>query len=444
MGLDGLAGSRNAGPATPAGPLAGTSKGKNGSETQPRAGVAGSFDDVLTDVSRPGSREPEASAFGEPRKLRSAATAVPRVSDRDPERPSDASDPQFASVAFVDQASGTDLAHDAGGVSRGAPGTRSDRVRREASGLRGATVRPNRSAFGRPEAVHHRAALISDDRPDSGAPVAGLDAPRGSSAVHGPDHDLSATSAVHSPGSSVGPELVAFAPGFAVDTRPTADPAPGTSMPLHESIHSMPAQADPESQGVRQPNRDRRDHGMTDGGIWQRPETFQASSARGPTSPKPDFAEANFDTREERSPFPAVAREKMTVLAAETHFPPASVPSPVEQIIHRVVGELGSVVPPPDQRRPAVATGNPADLSDGSTECIRSLTLLLEPVSLGPVTIKLRLSGRTIGLEIEADDHETTRLIGRSRHALTEKLRALGLSVDSLVVADAEPSRRYP
>jgi hypothetical protein len=62
--------------------------------------------------------------------------------------------------------------------------------------------------------------------------------------------------------------------------------------------------------------------------------------------------------------------------------------------------------------------------------------VLLEPASLGPVTIKLRLSGTTLGLEIEADEPETTRLIGRGRQTLTEKLRAVGLSVDTFVVSE--------
>ncbi len=81
---------------------------------------------------------------------------------------------------------------------------------------------------------------------------------------------------------------------------------------------------------------------------------------------------------------------------------------------------------------------------EASATCIRTLTVLLEPANLGQVTIKLRLLGSTLGLEIEADDVETARLIGRGRQALTEKLRALGLSVDEVAVSDAGRPRRFP
>jgi len=176
------------------------------------------------------------------------------------------------------------------------------------------------------------------------------------------------------------------------------------------------------------------------------PPPIDVFPAPGPVAAT-DQADAIVAGGDDHLPVRPLARAKVTVVAAETHFPPVVTHSPLDQIIHCLAADLGAAdlgatghaVDPAVVPHSVSTQGEPRE---GSAACVRSLTLLLEPASLGPVTTKLRLTGTTLGLEIEADEAETTRLIGRGRHTLTDKLRALGLSVGSLEVSDAGRPRR--
>lgn len=168
-----------------------------------------------------------------------------------------------------------------------------------------------------------------------------------------------------------------------------------------------------------------------------------------PAGTRSDLTELRPDGREAMVPPGTFIREKIKVLAAETHFPPLPSTSATDQILQRVVAELsaptetpvGAGAPPRPLTRTAEAAATAAGMA---STCIKTLTIQLEPASLGPVTVTLRLARTSLTLEIDADDVETARVIDLGRGQLASKLRDSGYMIDELVIADGRSSRRFP
>jgi hypothetical protein len=133
------------------------------------------------------------------------------------------------------------------------------------------------------------------------------------------------------------------------------------------------------------------------------------------------------------------------VLDQQTHLPPAPTISPSLQIANWIALATGhaDIV----GGEPAAIAQSPGLLGEsgvvgarGPASALKILNLQLQPDSLGVVTIRLRLTGTRIDVQLEAERPETIRLIGDDKHLLVEKLRACGYSMESLVVKAAEQS----
>lgn len=140
---------------------------------------------------------------------------------------------------------------------------------------------------------------------------------------------------------------------------------------------------------------------------------------------------------------------KSAVLDQQTHLPPAPTISPSLQIANWIALATGQadIV----SGEPAVIAQSPGILGEsgvagarGPASALKILNLQLQPDSLGVVTIRMRLTGTRIDVQLEAERPETIRLIRDDKHLLVEKLRACGYSMESLVVKAAEQSAASP
>ena len=140
-------------------------------------------------------------------------------------------------------------------------------------------------------------------------------------------------------------------------------------------------------------------------------------------------------------------RIKVALVDQQTHLPPVVDASPIRQIADRIAGEAGSAfassaegAEPGASSNSALPVGGAAAraLSQAPPSVVRSLNLQLEPESLGAVTIRMRLSGARLAVQVEAANADTMRLIGGDKDRLAERLQSSGYAMDSLVVKIAE------
>jgi hypothetical protein len=382
-----------------------TAKDGSGSGPRQRAGDPGTFSDILSRLSR--------------RDVQGAGTTMQN----------EATNSDASIVAFADRVSGTDsrsLQVETTSPSD-ARNTRSAPVREGATSLQGETDPPDGAASGALEPSRRRGGQTDK----ASSELAGTDSAltimdqTGSMQGLGSGLGVSPPVGLLSSASNAGPG--SFEPEEPADTSVETVLSPQAS-PAAVLASSAPSDQASPPQDNRRDGRGRTKDALPDGGISQSPTSVDAARNSDATAPI-------FSGSEDRPALGARPREQVTVLAAETHFPPVVSYSPIDQIMQRVAAELGTGIVSADPKRLPGSAGGGSEPRE-TTTCVRSLTVLLEPASLGPVTIKLRLSGTTLGLEIEADEPETTRLIGRGRQTLTEKLRAVGLSVDTFVVSE--------
>jgi len=137
---------------------------------------------------------------------------------------------------------------------------------------------------------------------------------------------------------------------------------------------------------------------------------------------------------------------KMNVssIQAETHFAPVQHLSPTQQIADIVSLNISSSAGGDSTDSGVAAAGSDlaantssATVTQGPSSPVKMLTLALEPNELGTVTIKMRLIDSGLDLQVEAERSATTALIEKDKGNLSDKLQALGYSVDSLVVKTA-------
>jgi hypothetical protein len=422
--MDGLAGGRNAGSGAAVGAV--TTAAKDGSGSGPRqgAGDTGTFTDILSSLSRRDAQDAGTTASARP------------APDPDTTLSSAATDPGSSIAAIVERVSGTGSrshqgeatppsdAHDSGSAP----------MREGACGMHDETDRPDVTASGGLELPRRRNGLTdtASSEPagtDSAVPAKDQTGPMSGL---GTGLGLSLTAGLLSSESNAG--LQSFVPEGPADT--SVETGLSRQANTAEAVLASSAPSDQASppQDIRRDGRGKSKDAVPDGAMSQSPMSVDAAR-------KPDSTAPIFSGPEDRSVLRAQPREQVTVLAAETHFPPALSYSPIDQIMQRIAAEVGTGITPADPKRLPGSAGDGSEPREALT-CVRSLTVLLEPASLGPITIKLRLSGTTLGLEIEAEERETTHLIGRGRQTLTEKLRAVGLSVDTFVVSDNVRARR--
>jgi trimeric autotransporter adhesin len=138
---------------------------------------------------------------------------------------------------------------------------------------------------------------------------------------------------------------------------------------------------------------------------------------------------------------------KISSIEAQTHFAPVQQLSPTVQITDFIASAAGTAAAPltsadsPGSAAAAASSQSPdtgaVATSQPSTSMIKTLTLSLEPDSLGTVTVTMRLADSGLDLQLEAAKSETTSLIEKDKGSLSDRLQTLGYSVDSLVVKTA-------
>ena len=136
---------------------------------------------------------------------------------------------------------------------------------------------------------------------------------------------------------------------------------------------------------------------------------------------------------------------KVAALGRQMHFPPLAPPSPADQIANRIAAEVspgaaGLAADAAGEETSGVASSVGAgEVQSQALSATRVLHLQLEPEGLGAVSIRMRLSGNRLDLQLEPDRADTMRRIDDNSGQLVEKLRAAGYVLDHLAVMVAEP-----
>ena len=117
---------------------------------------------------------------------------------------------------------------------------------------------------------------------------------------------------------------------------------------------------------------------------------------------------------------------KVTVVQQETHLPPVQPFTPSAQVAKAVVAELkGSSAPP------SSAASNPASSQNSvADQPLKILTINLEPPALGNVTVRLRLVGAAVSVQLAADRRDTSQMLDQQRDSIRDLMQSAGYVAD--------------
>lgn len=117
---------------------------------------------------------------------------------------------------------------------------------------------------------------------------------------------------------------------------------------------------------------------------------------------------------------------KVTVVQQETHLPPVPQFSATQQVANAVVSEL--------KGSPAPAGFAAADLvsaqSNGPDQPLKILTVNLEPPDLGSVTVRLRLVGTEVSVQLAAQRKDTSAMLDQQRDQIRDLMQSAGYVAD--------------
>jgi chemotaxis protein MotD len=113
---------------------------------------------------------------------------------------------------------------------------------------------------------------------------------------------------------------------------------------------------------------------------------------------------------------------KVTVIRQETHLPPVPQFTATQQVAHAVVAELKGSPASTPSALPDLA----ASQTDAPDQPLRILTISLDPPALGNVTVRLRLVGAAVSLQLAADRRDTSLMLEQHRGALRELMQSAG------------------
>lgn len=117
---------------------------------------------------------------------------------------------------------------------------------------------------------------------------------------------------------------------------------------------------------------------------------------------------------------------KVTVVQQETHLPPVPQFSATQQVANAVVSEL--------KGSPAPAASAAADLvgaqSNAPDQPLRILTVNLEPPDLGSVTMRLRLVGNEVSVQLAAQRKDTSTMLDQQRDQIRDLMQSAGYVAD--------------
>jgi chemotaxis protein MotD len=117
---------------------------------------------------------------------------------------------------------------------------------------------------------------------------------------------------------------------------------------------------------------------------------------------------------------------KVTVVQQETHLPPVPQFSATQQIANAVVSELKSSAAP--------TASAAADLvgaqSNSPDQPLKILTVNLEPPALGNVTVRLRLVGTEMSVQLAAERKDTSTMLDQQRDQIRDLMQSAGYVAD--------------
>lgn len=117
---------------------------------------------------------------------------------------------------------------------------------------------------------------------------------------------------------------------------------------------------------------------------------------------------------------------KVTVVQQETHLPPVPQFSATQQVANAVVSELkGS--PAPAASAAADLVGAPSNVPD---QPLKILTVNLEPPDLGNVTVRLRLVGTEVSVQLAAQRKDTSTMLDQQRDQIRDLMQSAGYVAD--------------
>ena len=117
---------------------------------------------------------------------------------------------------------------------------------------------------------------------------------------------------------------------------------------------------------------------------------------------------------------------KVTVVQQETHLPPVGQFSATQQVANAVVSEL--------KGPPAPAASAAPDLvgvqNNSPDQPLRILTVNLEPPDLGNVTMRLRLVGNEVSVQLAAERKDTSTMLDQQRDQIRDLMQSAGYVAD--------------
>lgn len=116
---------------------------------------------------------------------------------------------------------------------------------------------------------------------------------------------------------------------------------------------------------------------------------------------------------------------KVTVVQQETHLPPAQFSAP-QQVANAVVSGLK------ESSAPLASTA--ADVAASQTTApdqpLKILTVNLEPPALGNVTVRLRLVGTEVSVQLAAERKDTSQMLDQQRDQIRDLMQSAGYVAD--------------
>ncbi|UWU94480.1 flagellar hook-length control protein FliK [Bradyrhizobium sp. CB1015] len=116
---------------------------------------------------------------------------------------------------------------------------------------------------------------------------------------------------------------------------------------------------------------------------------------------------------------------KVNVVQQETHLPPVQFNAP-QQVANAVVAELKESSAAAASAAPDLA----APLTNAPDQPLRILTVNLEPPALGNVTVRLRLVGTEVSVQLAAERKDTSQMLDQQRDQIRDLMQSAGYVAD--------------
>ena len=143
-----------------------------------------------------------------------------------------------------------------------------------------------------------------------------------------------------------------------------------------------------------------------------------------------------------------VSAARRLQIGEETRSAPVSFSLQNDQVASWVAIENGSADDSVPNKAATREARPEADVSPRGPQAVATVSKLLnlrvdEP-SVGAVSIRMRLAGTSLGLEVEAERSDTADLLAEGRGDLIENLRSAGYATETLVIKRATRRGRSP